>query len=173
MTEKNTVVKEEMLKFSPFDRHQDRSVNRIDRCDGAICPWCQEQGAGRAIPYTNATPKTGISVQPGRFLLWITWILGGNKGNGVHRTNIDTGSTAGTIIAVQRSNKIRRVDGLEKTELPGGDHRLAAAAAAIADETHPTPDVFAELDEVQGPGLLEQVQPLFHTDGPGITMADQ
>ena len=173
MAEKNAVVEDEMLKFTPFDRHQDRSMHRIGRGNRPLRTGRQIKRPAWAIPHTDAAPETGIPGQPYRFLLWIPWILGGNKGNDVHRTNIDTGSTAGTIIAVQRSNKIRRVDGLEKTELPGGDHRLAAAAAAIANETHPIPDVFAELDEVQRPGLLEQVQPLFHTYGSGITMADQ
>ena len=66
-----------------------------------------------------------------------------------------------------------RVYGVEDPETTGGDQRLAAAAAAVADEIDPFPDVFSELDEplIMSPG--QEIQPLGRVNGAGEAVADQ
>jgi len=75
--------------------------------------------------------------------------------------------------AVDGRQEVGRVDRVEEAEAALGDHGLAATAAAVADEADPVPDVLAELDEVAGPGLVEQGQPFGGIDGPGVAVADE
>ena len=65
------------------------------------------------------------------------------------------------------------VDGVGRGEAPGGDHRLAAAAAAVADEVHALPDVLAELHEAALVRLVQQVEPLGDVDRPGVAVPDE
>jgi hypothetical protein len=69
--------------------------------------------------------------------------------------------------------EVRSVDRVQDPEPAGRDHRFAAAAAAVADEVDAGLDVLAELDEVAGVGLLEQVHPFDRVDPPGVVMADE
>jgi len=62
---------------------------------------------------------------------------------------------------------------MKDPEAAGGDHGLAAAAAAVADEADPIPHVFAELNKIVVVGLLEQVQAFRDTYGAGEAVLDK
>jgi len=62
---------------------------------------------------------------------------------------------------------------VEKAEAARGDQRLAAAAAAVADEIDLPADVFPELDKVAFVGLSQQIQPLGDFHPAGEAVADQ
>ena len=49
---------------------------------------------------------------------------------------------------------------VQDAKLAGGDHRLAAASAAVADEVDALAHVLAKLHQVLFVGLLEQIHPL-------------
>ena len=55
----------------------------------------------------------------------------------------------------------------------GGDHRLAAAPAAIADEVDVSANVLTELYQVVVIGFGQKVQPFGDTDRPGMAVANQ
>ena len=65
------------------------------------------------------------------------------------------------------------MDRVQETETAGGDHGLAAAAAAVADEVDRSAHILAELHQVLGPGFLQQVQPLGRVDAPGDAVAGE
>ena len=60
---------------------------------------------------------------------------------------------------VNPRQEVRGVNRAQAAETLCGDHGLAAAAAAVADERHMFANVLAELHELQVPRLLEQIEP--------------
>ena len=62
---------------------------------------------------------------------------------------------------------------LQQGELPSRDHRLATAAAAVADETDAALDVLAELHEILFARFLQQVEALRRVDLPRDAVAGQ
>jgi len=74
---------------------------------------------------------------------------------------------------VQAGQEIRRVDGAQVRKLPGCNHGLAAAAAAVADEAYLPLHVFAELDEVVLVGPLQKAHALGDRHGAHDPVADE
>ena len=71
----------------------------------------------------------------------------GGQGQGGHRTDGNTFTAPLAVCGIHRGDEMSGVHGLEKCEAPGSQQRLAAAAAAVADEIDVLADVFAELDK--------------------------
>jgi hypothetical protein len=63
------------------------------------------------------------------------------------------------------------VDGVEEREAAGGDHSLAAAATAVADEIDTLPHVLPELYQVVVVGLLQQIESLGDVHKAGVFVA--
>jgi len=91
-------------------------------------------------------------------------VVGGNEGHGLDGADGRARAAAGAGGPVDDGQEIRRVDGVQQSKAPLGDHGLATAAAAVADEADSFPDVFPELDQVAVPGLVEQCQSLGDVD---------
>ena len=62
---------------------------------------------------------------------------------------------------------------VEETKAARGNQRLAAAAAAVADEIHPLLHIFAKLHQAVFVGLVEQIQAFGGVDAAGIVVAGE
>jgi len=56
---------------------------------------------------------------------------------------------------------------------PGGNHRLAAASAAITDKIDPLPDIFPGLDQVVFICELKKIEPFRSIYRPSVFVSDQ
>ena len=75
-------------------------------------------------------------------------IIGRYQCHGFHRTYIHTFSTAVTLSIYKYRYEIGGMHRIQNGKAPGGDHRFAAAAAAVADKIHPLAHILAKLHQI-------------------------
>ncbi len=173
MAHEGPVVEDEVLEPAALDGHDHGFMGRVERRDDPLGPALETQAPGPANPDANAAAQAHRRVDLGPLLACVGRVVGRDHGHGLDRTGGDAIAAPRARGGLDHGQEIRRVDGMEEPEAPLGDHGLAAAATAIADEADPPADVLAELDEIAAPGLVEQGQALGHVDGPGVAVPDE
>ncbi len=100
-------------------------------------------------------------------------IVGGDERHCPDRTGID--ALAATVARFLRHlrNIVRGVDRMQHAEPALRDHRLAAAAAAVADEADLPLDILTELHKVSIVGLFKQSTAFSGGDAPGESVFRQ
>ena len=106
---------------------------------------------------TKATTEAAIFNQGGLFSGWFFWIICRGEGDCFHGTDVNALAAACAVLLLNFRNKIGRMDRIQNGKAPGGNHRFAAAATAIADKIDFLPDIFPELDQIVIVGLLQQI----------------
>ena len=150
----------------PLDGHDDRAVDRVHGGQHSVGPWIEANGAGRAVADAHAAAQAHARVQG----------CGGARIRRPERhrpgrpRRIAAAAAAGFI---DSGDEIRGVHRMEEAETPRGDHRLAAAAAAVADEVDLRAHVFAELHQVVRRGPAAAGRGLAGIDRPGVAVPGQ
>ena len=167
------VVEDQLLELSALDRHADDPVGRVDGGDHALAPRDHPDPLARADGGADAAAETDLPVER-RF-------LGARPGgparrlerHRLHRARVHAPPAAGAVRDRHLGQVVRRVHGVQAAEPLGCEHRLAAAAAAIADEVHTALHVLPELHQVSLTGPREDVEPLRRVRRPRVPVADQ
>ena len=127
---------------------------RIERCDEPVRARFERERVRWAVLDAYAAADTALGDDVRFFasiffchLYCVDW------------TNFQTFPTADAFFRVNLRNKVR-ADSLRYAETLDGEHRLAAAGAAVADEIDAAADVLAELYEVIVVCLCEEVAAL-------------
>ncbi len=95
-------------------------------------------------------------------------VIGGDQAHSLHRTSGDTPAAAGAAGGIKFGKKVGGVNGVEGGKLSLSDHRLAAAAAAVADEVDPLLHILTELYQIVFVSLLKEVEPFSHIHLAGV-----
>ena len=173
MAQKGLGVEDQILELAPFDGHDHRPVGGVERRDhplraaipGGSLLLCRPGHRGRSRGITRCR----VSPSP-------AWGGAGRLPKRAHcldGADLNALPAAGAPLLPDDGEEAGRVHGVEDRETAGGDQRLAAAAAAVADEIDPFPDVFPELDEPLVISPCQEIQPLGHVDGAGKAVTDQ
>ncbi len=154
------VVEDAVLEPAPLERHEHRPVERVDRREDTLGAGLEPQRVGRADAGADTAAKAELGVQDGLAPLRPMRVVGRDEGHRLDRARDDALAAAVTPRLVHLGEEVGRVDRVEEAEPPRRDHRLSAAAAAVADERDLALDVLAELDQVVAVRLLQEVHPL-------------
>ena len=100
-------------------------------------------------------------------------VAGGPKRHGVDGARLRAGAAAVAPVGVDLGKEAGRLDGTEGAEPFLREQRLAAAAAAVAEEGDALPHVLTELHEPARAGLGEEVEGLGGVDTPGEVVAGE
>src|SRR5450756_955801 len=118
----------------------------------------QPQGPRPACGDADAAPQARRLLEPDRPLLRRFRVVRRHERHRLDRARCDAPCTAIATFSLDFGDEPRRVHRLQKTESALGDERLAAAAAAVADEGRHLPHVLPELNEPALARLMEEVQ---------------
>ena len=108
---------------------------------------------------TETASQADVGIQPGLLFGRFTGIVGRHKAQGFDRADMDALPAPVAVVFRDFGQEIGGVHRVEQSESPGGDHCLAAAAAAVADEIDPIANVLAELNQVVVVSLLKEGHP--------------
>lgn len=173
VAEQGLVIEYQVLKLAPLDGHHDGPVCGVEGGDDPLGPGLEADALCLADAGADPAAQADVHGELGRLLAEMMGIIGRDERHGLDRAGGRALSAACAGIEVDPGEKIRGMDGVEDPESAGGDHGLATATAAVANEADPALDVLAELDQVLLVGLLEEVQSFGDVDRTGIAVPDQ
>ena len=170
----HAVVEDEMLQVAALDGHHHHAVQRVHRRDHPLRRATRRPSArARTSARTRRSRGRGPRRRCALRALRVVRVVRRDERHAPPPGRRDALPAAVARSLVDRGQEVGGVDGVEHTELARGDHRLAAAPAAVADEVDALADVLAELHEVALVGLLQQVETLGAHRPAGVPVADQ
>lgn len=166
MTPENMIIEDQILQLPAFDRHQHNLVCRVDWGNNATGARLHGYGVDFTIAGTDTTAKAEVLVEDGMFTAG-TVIIFGLERNDLDRAHHQA-VAATTAVVLHPGNKVACVNRVFMTEALGGKHRLATAGATVTDEVDPVLHIFAELNQVLLPRLVQQLLAFATIDAAGI-----